>query len=324
MKKTMIALFGALAIMASMFAVPQAANATQHVSIYFSPHQDDETLSMGNAISRDLSLGSEVYVVLFTDGGGTGAKGLMCDPDRAGNYSQWPTVCTDPYTGTDSNTTKQVSRSNMTRYRLNEFYAALEAMGVAHDHICSPGPYVGGAIALNLASLPCGDDAIKEQLFLDGQTTRTQADAVVNGWHSAFPTASLNTISWMDVSPDHYNLGYALKSLCQNYGSCSWWQSNQYHGSVPTPSPSSIAYQTTRMNAANAAYHLRDPSQARAAVGPVWSVPSEFATLPGRSSWGHGRITSTNFSQLSIQLMNDWLSHCQDGTVESSCYNPNL
>lgn len=36
--------------------------------IYYSPHQDDEILSMGPAIRRDLSKGKEVYMLLISDG----------------------------------------------------------------------------------------------------------------------------------------------------------------------------------------------------------------------------------------------------------------
>src|ERR1035437_1374650 len=36
---------------------------------FFTPHQDDETLSMGAAIKEHVAAGRKVYVVLLTDGG---------------------------------------------------------------------------------------------------------------------------------------------------------------------------------------------------------------------------------------------------------------
>lgn len=43
-------------------------------AVYFVPHQDDETLSMSVDIIRHVAAGRETHIVLFTDGGDTGAR----------------------------------------------------------------------------------------------------------------------------------------------------------------------------------------------------------------------------------------------------------
>lgn len=43
-------------------------------AVYFVPHQDDETLSMSVDILRHIAAGRETHIVLFTDGGNTGAR----------------------------------------------------------------------------------------------------------------------------------------------------------------------------------------------------------------------------------------------------------
>ena len=41
--------------------------------VFFTPHQDDEVLSMGSAIREHVLAGRQVWVVLLTDGGASGA-----------------------------------------------------------------------------------------------------------------------------------------------------------------------------------------------------------------------------------------------------------
>src|SRR5260221_6150791 len=41
--------------------------------IFYSPHQDDETLAMGASIAECIRIGKPVYVVLFTNGASSAA-----------------------------------------------------------------------------------------------------------------------------------------------------------------------------------------------------------------------------------------------------------
>ena len=47
----------------------QAVNTSPNYAFFFTPHQDDEVLSMGAAIQAMTNAGRPVYVVLLTDGG---------------------------------------------------------------------------------------------------------------------------------------------------------------------------------------------------------------------------------------------------------------
>jgi LmbE family N-acetylglucosaminyl deacetylase len=49
------------------------ATVNQPIAVFYSPHQDDELLTMGHAIAMHVQLGYEVHVVLLTDGSKSGA-----------------------------------------------------------------------------------------------------------------------------------------------------------------------------------------------------------------------------------------------------------
>ena len=52
----------------------------RHV-FYFSPHQDDELTNLGVDLSKEVSAGSAVHVVLCTDGSASGVKRMLCRGD---------------------------------------------------------------------------------------------------------------------------------------------------------------------------------------------------------------------------------------------------
>lgn len=65
----------------AIMAVPAPASATLGPAVFFTPHQDDETLFMGAAIVQHIRAGRKVYVVLLTDGGASAVSALY--PSRA-------------------------------------------------------------------------------------------------------------------------------------------------------------------------------------------------------------------------------------------------
>lgn len=98
-------------------------------AVYFSPHQDDETLSMSVDILRHIAAGRDTHVVLFTDGGNTGARwsinGYNSDTSTPVTSSWWgsrhdPTV--EDYTPLTWSTTYDA--------RDTEFKSACGALGV--------------------------------------------------------------------------------------------------------------------------------------------------------------------------------------------------
>lgn len=59
--------------------VKDAANARQKTVLYFSPHQDDELLSMGIDICNSVNTGQDVHVILCTDGSRCSVRKHLAD-----------------------------------------------------------------------------------------------------------------------------------------------------------------------------------------------------------------------------------------------------
>lgn len=96
---------------------------TEHV-FYLAPHQDDELTNFGAAICADLSAGREVFCVLCTDGGASGARGLIGD----GGSCAW-------HDGAHLN---ELSREEFSKARDREFIASCRALGVRDENILIP------------------------------------------------------------------------------------------------------------------------------------------------------------------------------------------
>lgn len=72
-KKILFAVLTSIALTLSMVAcAPQSNAADLGPAVFLSPHQDDESLTMGAAIREHVLAGRQVFVVLLTDGAGTG------------------------------------------------------------------------------------------------------------------------------------------------------------------------------------------------------------------------------------------------------------
>lgn len=76
MKKIILGVFMSIGLVLSL-AVPATTAAASTTlpprsAVYFSPHQDDEVLTMGASIRAHVKAGRPTYVVLLTDGGASG------------------------------------------------------------------------------------------------------------------------------------------------------------------------------------------------------------------------------------------------------------
>lgn len=102
-------------------------------AVYFSPHQDDETLSMSADILRHLNIGRPVYMVLFTDGGQTAAKYAINGKDDSGN-----TYSSGWWGGTHNPEVEgyaPLSWDDVYNARDTEFKSACGALGVPQSNI---------------------------------------------------------------------------------------------------------------------------------------------------------------------------------------------
>ncbi|MGD6803413.1 PIG-L family deacetylase [Rossellomorea vietnamensis] len=98
----------------SIYAAKDTAN--KPVAIFYSPHQDDELLSMGNGIIRYVDEGYEVHVVLLTRGGGSNAIHSINEKLKSAKLSS-------------------LSKTNFTRARNREFTQSVISMGVPRENI---------------------------------------------------------------------------------------------------------------------------------------------------------------------------------------------
>lgn len=71
-----------LLLLSGVVAIGHSVQAETREAIFFTPHQDDETLSMGADISLQYRLGRQVIVVLVTNGNASGVRYLMCNKKK--------------------------------------------------------------------------------------------------------------------------------------------------------------------------------------------------------------------------------------------------
>ena len=219
---------------------------------YFSPHQDDELLNLGTAMCKDIDAGREVFCVLCTDGGASGARRLI------GNCGgcQWHEGAHDhPLT---------VAAFSAARDR--EFTASCLAMGLRPDHIMIP-----------------ADRAP------DGQLTAAHAAEIMRNAVKDFPAEqvtvkTLAEVTWQRQNPDHTAVARAALQL-RAENACA--AAEEYLETIlfPAPERSDIlatltpdAAQRERLLAAAANYGRWEPENGFYAVGchSVWDEFDEF------------------------------------------------
>lgn len=145
-----------MAAAGSLMVTAPNAQAAIGPAIFFSPHQDDEVLSFGAAITEHVRAGRQVIVVLMSDGGSSAA-------------------CI-PYWG---------SRAACVAGRDQEFINGVTALG--------------------------GTPVISPTREVDGNVTIAGAKATILSYYAQYPTGSFKTMSEFDASPDHSNIGKALR-----------------------------------------------------------------------------------------------------------------
>lgn len=111
----LLATAAAVAAAASIAAPAQPAHARaiyQPAAVFFVPHQDDETLSMGAAIAAHVAAGRDVRVVLLGDGTESGVRPALCTQQS---------IC--------------LTEAAFGAARDREFLRATTALGVPESHI---------------------------------------------------------------------------------------------------------------------------------------------------------------------------------------------
>jgi hypothetical protein len=93
--------------------------------IFYSPHQDDETIGMGASIAEHVRIGRPVYVVLFTNGAGSSAINILNGKEKCGSHNTFHHF--------------NLTLEDFIYARNNEFIAACKKLGVNRVYIANNG-----------------------------------------------------------------------------------------------------------------------------------------------------------------------------------------
>ena len=222
------------------------------VVFYFSPHQDDELLNLGTAMCKDIDAGREVFCVLCTDGGASGARRLIDN----GGACRWHEGAHD----------HPLTVAEFSAARDREFTASCLAMGLSPAHIIIP-----------------ADRAP------DGQLTAERAADIMRSAIKDFPAEqvtlkTLAEVTWQRQNPDHTAVARAAlrlreENVCaaaEEYLETILFPAPEGNGIPETLTPD--AAQRERLLAAAANYCRWEPENGFYAVGchSVWDEFDEF------------------------------------------------
>ncbi len=93
--------------------------------IFYSPHQDDETIGMGASIAEHVRIGRPVYVVLFTNGASSSAIDILNGKEKCSFHKAFHHF--------------NLTLEDFINARNNEFIAACKKLGVHRVYIANNG-----------------------------------------------------------------------------------------------------------------------------------------------------------------------------------------
>lgn len=194
-------------------------------AIFYAPHPDDETLSMGLAMVAYMASGFDVHLVSMTRGGSGGPLGSF-NGDNPCNWAD------HPYThNPDREGYSAVTSTTLGASRLLEARAALGAMATVTP---SAGSSLGGVFH-HEGGLPDGFGTTSPTAVADAQ-------AVIADYVAEYPNSFHYTMSETDDHPDHAACGAALRNLknvdtslanARFFVSRLYWASSQPNGQYP-------------------------------------------------------------------------------------------
>jgi LmbE family N-acetylglucosaminyl deacetylase len=172
---------------------PVPATPTGAPVVFYTPHQDDETLFMGQVIARHALANREVHVVLVSNGSTSGARGLINGDDDSywwGGYHYPPREGYAPLTAAD-----------FADARTRELVAACAQLGVPASRV-----HLGRA-----------DAPAATTMDLPTTISTTWATQVMQSWAAHFAALGWSSVGhytmwWGDNHSDHAALGSALRT----------------------------------------------------------------------------------------------------------------
>jgi hypothetical protein len=228
---------------------PSNKVASSPPAIFFIPHQDDETLSMGVAITQHLDADREVIAVLYTDGAGSVAQKILNGEVGSSWWGGTHNPATEGY--------NHVDNQKFSEARNNELKSALLQLGVKPENIH----------IRNLTS--------------DGTLTLDEVKTLVLEYAQKYPGSSYKAMSHHDGSLSHSLSGQALVDLYNQkaitdvrlYVSRNDWNTVKV-GSTVTANTS----QAFRVKKAAFVYQAWNPAVGAFAIG-YHSVSPQFNSM---------------------------------------------
>jgi LmbE family N-acetylglucosaminyl deacetylase len=155
-------------------------------TVFFIPHPDDEVLSMGCGILKDLRDSNDVYIILMTHGEGSGAIYTINGSNQKNDktYCFWHRKYHDPKTEGYS----PLSKTEFGNMRIKEFKQTVNALGVKEQN----------EIIYN---------------FPDGFLPEDSVRNIMLNFEKNHPKTLFRTTSWFDLNHDHHVLGSVLKGI---------------------------------------------------------------------------------------------------------------
>lgn len=231
---------------------PVPAPATGRPVIFYTPHQDDETLFMGQAVAHHALAGRQVHVVCGSDGSTSRIRNALNGTEGNAWWGGFHYPSREWYS--------TLSTTDFAEARDRELVAACGQLGV------QPG---------NL-HLEVGTRS--------STLTVAQAEALIRRYDDLYPDAGHYTMWWGDHDPTHSALGTALRNLALadpgKFNDCRWMvRTDQIatSGSVQYTLPATSAATIRQMaRRAGWAYRSWAPQQGLYAIGYHSVGPSYF------------------------------------------------
>ena len=216
--------------------------------LYFSPHQDDELLSMGIDICKSISEGHNVHVILCTDGSKCTVRQELANGKKSDKCHGFHTY--------------QLTEEDLTTARDKEFRESCRALGVEDGHV-----------------------HILKQRFIDGKLTVCDSKKTILHYLNAMgPDCVVCTLdpnlenNWQHR--DHKGLGYAAAELFNEgyirelrlftepyYAELFYHKMDFIRGECRVAIAAATALVQEKMQKALKAYSHWDPEAGRYAVG---------------------------------------------------------
>lgn len=226
---------------------------TTPISVYFVPHPDDEVISMGALITKDVQARRTVYVVMATDGADSGSRHTLCESSK-GAYCLTPQA--------------------MGSARQDEFVRATMALGVPRTNIVK-GTLRGSGLTVGGSN----DVLALETSWMNRFGNR--ATYTTMSWLDRHPDHQA------------LGIGLDRLCQQRGFTTCRFAVSPLYLpgtgltrvGGVPIlPAFRTVTDRTGRLRNAVGQYRVFDPSRGMFGFGGRWSVPAQLMRVFNVSS----------------------------------------